>query len=408
VLSMIFSPLSRNKSGRFVYTAFIIIILWIYALITGLSPSVSRSAAMFTFLVTGKSLGRSIGIYNSLAASAFFLLVIEPNHLFDAGFQLSYTAVFSIVTIQPSLQKIIRSKNKIAGYLWSLLTVSAAAQIGTLPLTLYYFNQFPTYFLISGIYIIPAVTLLIPMGLFLLLFSRIYLISRILSFLINKTLQVVIFLLEQTEQLPGAVLQPVVNIPEFLVLVIMTIQVIAILKTKKVRHFIFLLITILLLNMVSLVTKWQIRNKSELIVYNLPGPVLIHLVFGRDNYVISSEIPEKESYTSKTITTAARKKYLKEPVYVLYKNSQSDSMCLIKNGLILFSDKIILFNRTLDNIPPELTPHILIDPDIQHRDIPGQFDQSVFILSKRLNFKNTQDVPKIYQLRTHGAFQKKW
>ena len=107
-----------------------------------------------------------VNIYNSLAGSAFFLLLINPNNLFEVGFQLSYSAVFGIVFLQPKFEKLVIIKYKIPRFFWQLLTVSVAAQIATFPFTIYYFNQFPTYFWISNLFVIPVVMVLIPLGFF--------------------------------------------------------------------------------------------------------------------------------------------------------------------------------------------------------------------------------------------------
>ena len=107
VIMLVFGFLQKQKTGRIFFMILSVSILWFYAFITGLSPSVMRASAMFSIVVIGENLLRKSNIYNSLAASAFILLLINPNNLYDIGFQLSYSAVFGIVFLQPKLEKLI-------------------------------------------------------------------------------------------------------------------------------------------------------------------------------------------------------------------------------------------------------------------------------------------------------------
>jgi competence protein ComEC len=174
VITLLFGFLNNRKSGRTIFMIISISALWFFAFITGLSPAVMRASAMFTIFVIGECMHRKSNIYNSFTASAFILLLLNPNNLFDIGFQLSYIAVFGIVYLQPKLEKVITVKSKIVKFFWSLITVSIAAQVATFPITTYYFGQFPTYFWLTNIFVIPAVMVLVPIGILLLFVSKIY------------------------------------------------------------------------------------------------------------------------------------------------------------------------------------------------------------------------------------------
>ena len=129
--------------------------LWMFSLLAGGSPSVLRSAVMFTFIVTGESFSRSTSIYNNLAASAFFLLCYNPYWLWDLGFQLSYFALLSIVIFQKPIYHLFIFKNTILTGIWKLNAVTISAQILTTPVCIFYFNQFPNLFLITNFIAIP-------------------------------------------------------------------------------------------------------------------------------------------------------------------------------------------------------------------------------------------------------------
>ncbi|PLX15260.1 MAG: hypothetical protein C0597_09055, partial [Marinilabiliales bacterium] len=165
--------LQRIKYGKYLQSAIIILMLFFYAFITGLSASVFRATIMFTFISIGKIFTRQVNIYNSIAASAFLLLLMNPYAIMNVGFQLSFAAVLSIVFFQPRLYSLLTINNTLVDYFWQLVSVSIAAQIGTFPITMFYFGQFPVYFMLTNIIVIPAVTIIIygAFILFILSFS---------------------------------------------------------------------------------------------------------------------------------------------------------------------------------------------------------------------------------------------
>ncbi len=146
-------------------------VIWSFALVTGASPSVMRAAVMFSFLNVGLTFKRFSSIYNTLAASAFFMLIYDPYLIASVGFQLSYLAVLGIVYFQPKIAGLWKIKNPLANYLWQLACVSLAAQLMTLPLTFYYFNQLPIYFWLTGLILVPLAGLELGAGIALLLFE---------------------------------------------------------------------------------------------------------------------------------------------------------------------------------------------------------------------------------------------
>lgn len=163
--------LDRFKKGRLLKSVLILLLLWSFALITGWSPSVIRSALMFSFILIGDNLNRGSSPYNALITSAFLILLIEPNFLFDLGFQLSYLAVFFILWLYRPVMNIWQPKNWFLEKFWSITALSIAAQIGTFPLVVLYFHQFPNYFLITNWLLLPMISVVMYLGIFLLLFQ---------------------------------------------------------------------------------------------------------------------------------------------------------------------------------------------------------------------------------------------
>lgn len=155
---------------RSFYLVLVILIVWIYALMTGFSPSVVRASVMFSLFTAGQMRKRKPSIWNILAFSAMIMLVLDPDVLFEVGFQLSYLAVAGIVGLQPLIVRWWLPPNRILEYFWQLAAVSIAAQLATFPLSVFYFHQFPTYFLFANLIVVPLAFLIMSVGVpFLLL-----------------------------------------------------------------------------------------------------------------------------------------------------------------------------------------------------------------------------------------------
>ncbi len=169
MLNILLQPLLRLKRGKLTRLFIVVILLWLYAVFIGFSASIIRAVTMFTAVAIGMYLGRERRGFQSMVLSMWVLLLFNPWYIFDIGFQLSYMAVFSILSIQPLLENIWRPSYKILQYFWQLTTVTLAAQIGILPLCLFYFHQLPAMFLASSIVLIPCLGLVIGIGFLFLL-----------------------------------------------------------------------------------------------------------------------------------------------------------------------------------------------------------------------------------------------
>jgi len=164
ILNTILKPLERFRYGKKLKLIVLVLFLWFFALLSGLSASVIRAVLMFSILTIGLHSKKKNNLSHYLFTSLFLSLLVNPMYLFDLGFQLSYLAVISILIFNPLIQSFWLPKNKIISYLWSLLTISFAAQIGILPLSLYTFHQFSALFFLSSLCIIPFLGVVLGMG----------------------------------------------------------------------------------------------------------------------------------------------------------------------------------------------------------------------------------------------------
>ncbi|WP_198519823.1 ComEC/Rec2 family competence protein [Polaribacter sp. ALD11] len=181
ILSFFFKPLERLKNGAYLKAFCIVLLLWMFAFVAGLSASVVRAVTMFTFLAIGQSFQRKKVVEFSLISSMLFLLIVKPMFLFDVGFQLSYLAVFGIVWVQPKLATIYKPKFLLDKKIWQLFTVSIAAQVGILPLSIYYFQQFPGLFVLSNLVIIPFLGAILVGGVVIICMSLLNVLPQFLA-----------------------------------------------------------------------------------------------------------------------------------------------------------------------------------------------------------------------------------
>lgn len=160
LITFVLGKVLKNKKFKFIILLITLLLLWIYAGITGFSPSVLRAATMFSFIAIGRHSGQFGSIYNMLGVSAFVLLLINPFLIKEVGFQLSYLAVIGIVYLHPKIFPLLANGNLLWDKVWALAVVSFSAQLATFPLSIYYFNQFPNYFLITNLMVIPLATII--------------------------------------------------------------------------------------------------------------------------------------------------------------------------------------------------------------------------------------------------------
>jgi len=331
VLDFFLRFLNRKRWGILIQTILILAGVWGYAFITGLSASVLRAAAMFSFIMIGKSLNRNSNIYNTLAASAFVLLCYNPSLVYDVGFQLSYAAVFSIVYFHPFLYGLRYFKFWIADQIWLMLTVSMAAQIGTIPFLLHYFHQFPTWFLLANLMVIPLVTIILYLSFIVFAVAP---IVPFLGILMTRVLdwagQGMLFSVHFVERLPYSVLEGLYPSDLTLFLVVLFAILFSVFIVYKIRealiYALILMIVLLIINTSNVIQK---QIQQEVVLFNLPGKTLVALTTGRETIWLT---------TDKSGTKEKFKSYIK---------SYEGFRGIRKSSIICFSDSSVVNSTQL-------------------------------------------------------------
>jgi competence protein ComEC len=201
--------MKRGRYGRKIQQLLILVLIWGYAFITGLSPSVVRASLMFSLIGMGNMMNRSHAGFNILAGAMLVQLWIDPYEITQVGFQLSYLAVMGIFAFYGSLNRWFAGSRRLAAWLWSIIAVSAAAQLATFPLTGYYFHLFPVYFLITNLIVVPLAGVVVYLSLAVLAAGLMHISFPWIAWPLRWCLEFMQGAVSFIQSLPGAVLEPV-------------------------------------------------------------------------------------------------------------------------------------------------------------------------------------------------------
>jgi len=341
ILNSLLFFLEKNLLSKIIKVTIVISFLAFYTLLTGMSSSVLRAFIMFTCLSVGKLLNRQNNIYNTLAVSAFLILTFNPYAIMDVGFQLSYTAVLSIVFFQSRIYSLINVDNYFGNKIWELLSVSIAAQIGTFPIAIYYFHQFPNYFWLTNIFIIPAATIIIGLSVVLLSVSWI----NSLSIIIAKVISTIIFLLNliitTIEKLPYSVSDNIfISLQENIIYYIIIITISAYLVLKKTKYLKFSLLLIIVLLVFKIYDNSMSIKQNKIVVYNISKTTAIDFIYGRSNklYTVSNDTNKLKKSIKYNISNYWGNCNIDNTNICIYDNS-------IKNSRLDTGAEIAIYNK---------------------------------------------------------------
>ncbi|MBL0739930.1 ComEC/Rec2 family competence protein [Chryseolinea lacunae] len=272
LLLLLLRPLQKTARGKWVLAVVSIVVLWGYAFVTGLSPSVLRAVAMFSFMALAKPWNRQTNMYNTLAASAFCLLLYDPFMIMSVGFQLSYLAVAGIVYLHPPLYALWEPRARVVDEVWKVSSVSIAAQGATFALGLLYFHQFPNYFLVANLVAIPASFGVLVLGLVVLAVGAVPVIANFLGMVLGWIVKIMNAFVFGVENLPLSRIENIYITPaQFYLLALVLLCLVLLLETKQLR---WLGVAVCAATFFSVLQFEYIRNEVEqhtFTVYKTPG-----------------------------------------------------------------------------------------------------------------------------------------
>jgi len=268
-LSHLLKPLLVLKQGIWLRALFVVILLWAFAFLVGLSPSVVRAVTMFSCFALSDLYQRRTNSINVLLLSALILLLFKPQLLFEVGFQLSYAAVFSIVCLYPVFSKLYAPKYKLVKVFSDTLFVSLAAQIGVLPFQLLYFHQFPTLFLLGNIVVIPFLGVLISGGLVCIVLSAMNMLWHPVLWVYSKLLEGLIWYVDWLSNFKGVVLKDIYfTKPMCVGLVLLLLAFIFMMRNfKRNEVLVFLFCGIIFATVVG-IESLNTKENAELVIFH--------------------------------------------------------------------------------------------------------------------------------------------
>ncbi len=390
IILLIGKPLEKLKSGKAMLAIGSVVLLWIYAFVTGWSPSVLRAVMMFTFVALSRPWKQSTNIYNTMAASAFCLLLYDPFFVMSVGFQLSYIAVFGIVFIHPHLYVVWEPQHRLWDEVWKVTSVSIAAQIATVPISLYYFHQFPNYFLLANLLVIPASFVVLVAGLAVLPLVIVPFLAKCVGFLLQWTIYLMNTIVISIGSLPFAVIKGIyIDGTQALLLAGISAGVLFCMIFKNIRWLWLSLVLTISFSIIDWLHLSVVR-KNHLTVYNVPKKTVVDLISNGELISYGEFDPFHMSANRVRLGVKTTK-------------ATSDSLIVWRGLRILVGckkiptnipvDILIISNNSVDSIPPIKCRKVIID------------SSNSFYLAERLLRQPVPNDVEVHSVLHKGAFQ---
>lgn len=336
MLNFVLKPIANTQRNRFLKTITIITCLFLFAFIAGLSPSIVRAVVMFSFVAIGSYLNQRHSIYYALITSIGVILLFEPYYIFDVGFQLSYISLFFIIWLQPLLASLWKTKSKAKKFIWDIITVSVAAQVGTLPLCLYYFHQFSGLFLIGNLFVIPYLYLVMAVGVFSIVLIGLNCFCSFFAVILSFLVWFLNLIIHKIAQIDFLIFSHISF--GFWTMILTYILLLAIILMFQKLRFItvlWVLIAVLTLQLHFFIIKKQQVSQKELVVYNL-----------KNQSVISTKIAREVTVYQSKNTTDTNQQYNPVTDYCLSNNSFVIQRKPLQNLLFFEGKKIMILDSS--------------------------------------------------------------
>jgi competence protein ComEC len=378
-----------------------IAILWAFAFVTGLTPSVLRATLMFSFLHAGNLMKRPVNGINSVLASGFILIVIRPSVIFDAGFLLSYSAVIYIIAFYRELYQTLVIKNFIYDKIWQSAVVSIVAQAGTLPLTITLFNRFPTYFILTNIIIVPLSSVLVIIGCLVPMLFPLKFLSQFLAMILNNLTGLTELLTRKASSLPLASIENIGMTNVGCLMFTVTIFLFTYYLLKKNSFPVIYPIAALLIFLLSgTIREMSTRISNEIIVYNTPGISTIGIRTGK---ILNL-------YSDTTFAGAEIKRHCSTLGLKMKMNRLGNSSDYIRAGNTKILITGSLNKKTIGRLAPDIVVLTGARPEMEYGNYRGSFSEITIIAAEGIprsissHHKKSEASDPVFVVKKSGAF----
>lgn len=276
-------------------------LLWTFAILTGSSASVNRSALMFSVMILGRIISKRNTSLNALCASAFILLLYKPDLITDLGFQLSYAAVGSILLFERFINQLIYLKNKIALYVWNMISITIAAQVLTTPLVIMHFHRFPTLFLFSNLVAVPISSLILVLEIALCVFYSVNIDVSLIADVIKQLMDWMNKYIESIGNIPFNMIDDIyVSTPLMIISCLFIGSILWLIFNASKKTCWTALFFFLIMGLVRCTEAVRINSEKKVIVLNLKQITAILVQYGKNGMLA---ISNSSSVDAKTISS---------------------------------------------------------------------------------------------------------
>jgi len=353
IINYLLFPLNFSKRTQMIKSIILLLIVWSYANITGLAPSVMRAGTMFTFVLLGNFLRRNTNVFHSLFASCFLLLSINPLLIFEMGFQFSYLAVFGIVLFQKPIYNLYKPKTKIVKYFWDLSSVSIAAQLSTAPIAIFYFGQFPNYFLMGNLIVIFLSFWVVLTGVAIVAFSFIPFISKLIGYLLIYEIKIMNYTAKTVEALPYSTTDQIsISVLQVIFIYVMMAFFFYAYQEKNKRSFLYGLISLIMIFGLYLYDKIDCKNQKNITMYAISKSVAINFNQYGKSFLLSDSIRSKGDSKYKFSIKNHERKARTDSKILNMQEDYEDETFFKKGSFISFNGKTLYFLTGNDKLYP--------------------------------------------------------
>jgi competence protein ComEC len=331
---LFWKPQKMTVRKRIPLLLLVIGIIWSYALITGMSPSVLRAATMFSLIALAQMQSKSPSIFNPLALSALILLLYDPFIVFSVGFQLSYVALLGILLFQPLIVSWWTPENRLLDYIWQISSVGIAAQLATFPLSVHYFHVFPTYFLLANIVAIPGAFAIMAFGIPFLLLSPFEPVAEILGLGLSQLINTVNTLIFSVQFLPLSRLENLRFSGIEMLLVWAGICCLFLLIVQRKKRFAYLAV---LPALALVVIRWwdfyETMKIDELVIYKFDKGKAVDYFYKGQLYSLDDGISDAD--LGYKVTPYRVQKGMTTPKRLVWKYVEEDPLVFLPDGQLI-------------------------------------------------------------------------
>jgi competence protein ComEC len=392
----------KNKKIKIAKFVFIFIFIWMFTFVTGFSAACVRAAILFSLLNFGKLNKEHVSNLNLLAGAALIQLLMDPNNVFDIGFQLSYLAMLGLFIFYKPIYALYYHPNKIVDWTWQLWSASIAAQVFTVPLSIYYFGNFPTYFLFANIFAIPLSAVILWLSMALIPLSFIPFLAKIIGWLDAFIISVFIQLTYFFSDLPfGKLFNLYISKWQLLLLFTAVLCLSLYIIVRKNKLLIACLSLFLVTIFISYYYSIQQLKKDEMILYSVQKNIVLAVNKKNQQYLFS-----KDSLSEKAFSFSIKNSYRAYRIdehqqYLL--NDSSNQKIYSKNNLVVANNKSFYFlthDNTRKTFDKKLQIDYLVLSDncyLNIESVQANFDYKQLVISSDNNYYHQKIYKKLLE-----------